>query len=200
MAKSNILIARGSWIYQLPLIISIFSNYNNTQQAISPTSGGPRTPPTGSASGSESEERSETPSGAAAPSYGLTLRRQSRRHHRSWAGCTATPPKSGPVRPEKPEKHGPPARTAVWAGDFFSAVHAPGAMGAEGGLLRHPRPAVGTGFHFHHSASIRCSTVLYRLAGLTWVHRWITRPMRPFASFREGCSPVSITFISTPRE
>ena len=48
------------------------------QQAISPTSGGPRTPPTGSASGSESEERSETPSGAAAPSYGLTLRRQSR--------------------------------------------------------------------------------------------------------------------------
>ena len=49
-----------------------------TKQAIPPESGGPRTPPTGIASGSESEERSETPSGAAAPSHGLTLRRQSR--------------------------------------------------------------------------------------------------------------------------
>ena len=51
VAKSNILIARGSWIYQLPLIISIFSNYNNTQQALcisTHTTRYPNTPTSGS--------------------------------------------------------------------------------------------------------------------------------------------------------
>ena len=48
------------------------------QQAIPPESGGPPAPPRRRISESESEKRSGAPSGAAAPSHGLTLRRQSR--------------------------------------------------------------------------------------------------------------------------
>ena len=90
----------------------------------------------------------------------------------------------------------PPGRV-----NLFALVDAPGAVGAEGGCIRQLGSAVGTGFLLaHDSASIRYMTSLYRLAGLTWVHRWITRPSRPSASLLEGCWPVSSTFISTPRE
>ena len=90
----------------------------------------------------------------------------------------------------------PPGRV-----NLFALVDAPGAVGAEGGCIRQLCSAVGTGFLLaHDSASIRYMTSLYRLAGLTWVHRWITRPSRPSASLLEGCWPVSSTFISTPRE
>lgn len=50
----------------------------------------------------------------------------------------------------------------------------------------------------YQRASISCSTLWYRFLGFTWVHRVTIRPIRPSASFLEGCFPVSMTLISTP--
>ena len=93
-AKSNTTSSKGSWIIPTAFTYALLSTPSTPQQALcisthttrypnTPTSG--REPLTGPLffcanfrCGSESEERSETPSGAAAPSYGLTLRRQSR--------------------------------------------------------------------------------------------------------------------------
>ncbi len=87
--------------------------------------------------------------------------------------------------------------------DHSSLMDAFGAVGAESGLIRELCPAVGTEFpivHHDHSSSIRRSTSRYRLAGFTRVQCSMIRPIRPSASRLEGCWPVSITFISTPRE
>ena len=78
-----------------------------------------------------------------------------------------------------------------------------GAVGAKSGLIRELCPAVETAFpivRHDHSSSIRRSTSRYRLAGFTRVQCSMIRPIRPSASRLEGCWPVSITFISTPRE